>query len=134
MDVLVPRASDAGGFEFRNRQGQQAQEGGSAGQRLGDRFLQAQLVTARENELPAFPAAVGEDLDDGQQFGYALDLVDDDGRRKLGEEGVRIAHGELACVGRFQVRVGVSGEMHPCQRGFARLPRPDDGDNGEFCR
>lgn len=32
--ILVPRAADAGGFEFRNRQGQQAQEGGSAGQGL----------------------------------------------------------------------------------------------------
>ena len=134
VDVLVSCALDAGGFEFRYRQGQQAQEGGSAGQGLGNRFLQTQLVAARENELPAFPAAVGEDLDDGQQFGYALDLVDDDRRRKLGEEGVRIAQGKLARIGRFQVRVGVPGEMHPCQRGFARLPRPDDGDNGEFCR
>lgn len=134
VDVRVPRAADAGGFEFRYRQGQQAQEGGSAGQGLGNRFLQTQLVAARENELPAFPAAVGEDLDDGQQFGYALDLVDDDGRRKLGEEGVRIAQGKLARIGRFQVRIGVPGEMHPCQRGFARLTRPDDGHHGEFRR
>lgn len=91
-------------------------------------------MAARENKLPAFPAAVGEDLDDGQQFGYALDLVDDDGRRKLGEEGVRIAHGELARIGRFQVRIGVPGEMHPCQRGFARLTRPDDGHHGKLRR
>jgi len=97
---------------------QQVEDRRTPGERLGDPFVEEQVLGSGEQELSG-PAAVFVDefLDVGEQAGYELDLVVDDGRRKAGEKGPRVSLGGRPNVGRLEGDVAVAMPEQVLQQG-----------------
>ena len=110
------------------REGQQPQEGGPAGEGLVDPIRQQELPAAGQHEEAVPAVLVGEHLQPGEQRRDALDLVENHAARPRRDEPLRVLLGELPVVRRFQIDVGEVGQGRPAERRLARLPRAGDRD------
>ena len=106
---------------LRERERVQGQHGGAAGQRLGYRLHQQQVVRASDDETSRAPVLVDQHLDVRQQFGGALDFVDNHAVR-LRKQSARVLESLHPHVGRFQGDVEMVGEFRADQGGLSGLP------------
>jgi len=132
---------DVGGFQLADGKGQEVEEGGAAGEGLGNCAAELQLVGAGEDEAAVAVFGVDDALDVAEEVGDSLDFVEDGRAGKLGEEGFGIGGGEVAGLGNFEVGVGGFVANGLGESGFSCLARTEEGDDRvfgeeclEFCR
>jgi len=70
------------------REGKEGKDRRSSGQGLANRGMERGLVAARQDELPCLTALVNPSLKIGQEFGSALDLVEDGAGGECSEENL----------------------------------------------
>ena len=87
-----------------------------------------ELLAACQHEEAVPSQFVGQYLQVGQEFGDALNLIQDGAFTQTGKKAPWIGLGEFPLVGRFQIDVFEMREGRAAQRGLAGLPRPGHGD------
>ena len=92
------------------------------------------MLGASQHELPRHAAPVDGTLQVGKQLGTALRLVYERAAGILAEETTRILLRKPEQVGILQAGIRLGREHLPCQRGLARLARPDDRHDLELAR
>ena len=108
--------------------GSRAQQCRAAGERLVYGIGEPELLVARQHEEAVPSQFVGQYLQVGQEFGDALDLVQDGAFAQTGKKAPWVGFGEFSLVGRFQIDVFEMREGGAAQGGLAGLPRPGHGD------
>ena len=74
---MIDRFAGTRGPPFPEGEWQQAEQRGSAGERLVDGIGELELLAACEREQTVATSFVGEDLKIGEECGNVLDLIDD---------------------------------------------------------
>ncbi len=74
---MIDRIAGTRGPPFPEGEWQQAEQRGSAGERLVDGIGELELLAACEREQTVATSFVGEDLKIGEECGNVLDLIDD---------------------------------------------------------